>query len=51
MNIAVLDLIVPEVKETRAEIRSKVEAFFQMNSIIPPVSYEGLFEFAGKLVE
>ena len=51
MNIAVLDLIVPEVKETRAEIRRKAEAFFQKNPIIPPISYEGLFEFAGKLVE
>lgn len=51
MNIAVLDLVVPEIKETRAEIRKKVEEYFKRNTVIPPVSYEGLFEFAGKLVE
>lgn len=51
MNIATLDLVVPEVKETRAEIRKKVEEYFRKNTVIPPVSYEGLFEFAGKLVE
>lgn len=51
MNIEVLDLVVPDVKETRAEIRGKVELFFRENVVIPPISYEGLFEFAGKLVE
>lgn len=51
MNISVIDLVVPEVKETRAEIRGKVEAYFRENTVIPPISYEGLFEFAGKLVE
>ncbi|RPH28790.1 MAG: DUF116 domain-containing protein [Bacteroidales bacterium] len=51
MNIAVLDLIVPEIKETRAEIRGKVEAFFRENRIIPPISYEGLFDFADKLIK
>lgn len=51
MNIAILDLVVPEIKETRAEIRGRVEEYFKQNTVIPPVSYEGLFEFAGKLVE
>ncbi|MHC1703267.1 MAG: polyprenyl synthetase family protein [Tenuifilaceae bacterium] len=51
MNIAILDLIVPEIKETRTEIRGRVEEYFHKNTVIPPVSYEGLFEFAGKLVE
>lgn len=51
MNIAVLDLVVPEVKETRAEIRGSVEAFFRKNSVIPPISYEGLYDFADKLIK
>jgi len=51
MSIDELNLVVPEVKETRAEIRGKVEEFFKNNSVIPPVSYEGLFEFAKQLVE
>lgn len=51
MEIALLDLVVPEVKETRTEIRMKVENYFRENVVIPPISYEGLFEFAGKLVE
>jgi len=51
MSIDELNLVVPEVKETRAEIRGKVEAFFRNNTVIPPISYEGLFEFAKGLVE
>lgn len=51
MNIAVLDLIVPDVKETRAEIRGIVDAYFLKNSVIPPISYEGLFDFADKLIK
>jgi geranylgeranyl pyrophosphate synthase len=51
MNIAVLDLIVPDVKETRAEIRGVVDAYFLKNSVIPPISYEGLFDFADKLIK
>ena len=51
MSIDTLDLVVPEVKETRAEIRGKVELFFRENNVIPPISYEGLFDFAGKLIE
>lgn len=51
MSIDELNLIVPEVKETRAEIRDKVEAFFRSNAVVPPISYEGLFEFARVLVE
>jgi geranylgeranyl diphosphate synthase, type II len=51
MNIATLDLVVPETKETRAEIRSEVEKYFRVNTVIPPVSYDVLFDLAGKLVE
>ncbi len=50
MNIEVLDLVVPNIKEVRAEIREKVEDYFRINNIIPPISYEGLFGFAEKLV-
>lgn len=50
MNIEVLDLVVPDVKAVRAEIRGKVEDYFRVNSVIPPISYEGLFNFAEKLV-
>ena len=46
-----LYLNVPNEKETRFEIRSKVESFFHKNEFMPPVSYETLFELAGSLIE
>ena len=44
-------LDVPYDKEKRLEIRSSVEAFFQKNKIIPPVTYETLYDYASQLIE
>jgi hypothetical protein len=46
-----ITLDVPYDKEKRLEIRSRVEAFFQNNNIIPPVSYEMLEDFAVQIIE
>lgn len=47
----VLDLDVPYDKEKRLEIRMGVEAFFNGNKIMPPVSYNTLYGFATQLIE
>ncbi len=51
MNEKILSLIVPDEKETRLDIRNKVESFFGIKDLMPPVSYETLFEYAGSLIK
>jgi geranylgeranyl diphosphate synthase type II len=46
----VITLDVPYDKEKRLEIRTSVEAFFLENKVIPPVSYEMLYDFATLLI-
>ena len=46
-----ITLDVPYDKEKRVEIRNGVEAFFNGNKVIPPVSHEILYDFASKLIE
>jgi geranylgeranyl diphosphate synthase, type II len=47
----VITLDVPYEKEKRLEIRTSVEAFFLQNKVIPPVSYEMLYDFATLMIE
>ena len=51
MNEKILSLIVPDEKETRLDIRNKVESYFGIKELMPPVSYETLFEYAGSLIK
>lgn len=51
MNKRVIDLDVPFDKEKRLEIRTTVEAFLKGKKVIPPVTYEILYEFASALIE
>src|SRR5664280_1966913 len=46
----VITLDVPYDNEKRLEIRTSVEAFFLENKVIPPVSYEMLYDFATLLI-
>jgi len=46
-----LSLIVPFEKELRHDIRSKTEAYFSVNDIMPPVSYDALADYADKLIK
>jgi geranylgeranyl diphosphate synthase, type II len=46
-----LDLVVPEEITTRNEIRREIENFFQANEVMPPVSYEALYDYATKIIE
>lgn len=51
MNKQAITLDVPFDNEKRLEIRSGVEAFFLENKVIPPVSYEMLYDFATTLIK
>ncbi len=44
-------LMFPTKKIKRDEIRKGVEIFFNGNKVIPPVSFEMLYDFANKLIE
>jgi geranylgeranyl diphosphate synthase type II len=46
-----LSLVVPEIKEIRYSIRREVEAWFSLQNIIPPVSYDSISGFAAQLLE
>ena len=46
-----LSLIVPFDKELRHDIRSKTEAYFSVNDIMPPVSYDALSGYADMLIK
>jgi len=46
-----LSLIVPLDKEIRLDIRTKTEAFFGVNDVMPPVFYDALTEYANRLIE
>ena len=45
-----LSLIVPFNKELRHDIRRKTEAYFSVNDIMPPVSYDALSDYADMLI-
>jgi len=47
----ILDLIVPEKTSIRLEIRKNIEAFFQQNVVMPPISYEALDAFADTFIK
>ena len=51
MNKRTITLDVPFDKEKRLEIRTITEAFFKENKVIPPVTYEVLYDFATSLIE
>lgn len=46
-----LSLEVPVHKETRNSIRKEVEAWFSIEKVIPPVSYDAISAFADQLME
>ncbi len=46
-----LSLIVPFDKEIRLDIRTKTEAFFGVNDVMPPVFYDALTGYANRLIE
>ncbi len=47
----VFELDVPYDKEKRDEMQQGVEAFFNGSKVMPPVSYETLYDFATQLIE
>ena len=51
MNKPAIALDVPFDKEKRLEIRTSVETFFLKHKVIPPVSYEKLYDFATLLIK
>jgi len=51
MNKPTITLDVPYDHEKRLEIRTIVEAFFQEKKVIPPVTYEVLYDFATLLID
>ncbi|MBI9068151.1 MAG: polyprenyl synthetase family protein [Salinivirgaceae bacterium] len=51
MNGTELKLIVPQKTEIRKEIRSITDSFFASETIVPPVSYEKLTQYAQQLIE
>ena len=50
MISAELSLIVPGEKEIRLDIRRKTEAYFSINEVMPPVSYDALSDYANILL-
>jgi len=46
-----IPLVIPEEMIVRNQIRNRIDAYFQRHEIFPPVSYEQLSLFAGKLIE
>ena len=48
---SIFSLDVPAEKAKRAHIRATVETYFTKIQVIPPVSHEGLFEYASYLIE
>ncbi len=51
MNKRTITLDVPYDKEKRLEIRTVTEAYFKEKKVIPPVTYEALYDFATLLIE
>jgi geranylgeranyl pyrophosphate synthase len=48
---SLLSLEVPQVKEIRYSIRKEVDAYFEQENVMPPVSYDTLVEKATLLIE
>jgi geranylgeranyl diphosphate synthase type II len=48
---SIFALDVPTDKSKRHEIRVAIAAYFQKNKVLPPVSYETLFEISSSLIE
>ena len=48
---SIFSLDVPAEKAKRAVIRAAVETYFTKIQVIPPVSHEGLFQYASYLIE
>jgi geranylgeranyl pyrophosphate synthase len=46
-----LELIVPEETSVRNNIRKTIEAFFQKDEVMPPISYEALLAFADEFIK
>lgn len=46
-----LRLIVPMDRKTRNEIRHRIDEYFAMNRILPPVSYHAIAEYADLLID
>jgi geranylgeranyl diphosphate synthase type II len=46
-----LSLVVPIDRQTRDDIRRKVDHYFLLNKAIPPVSYHAIADFAGMLLD
>ena len=51
MTIPPLDLVVPAEISTRHDIRQKIEEYFRMNEVMPPISYETLHDHATAFIE